>query len=410
VASGTSAITAETDKYYKVAGDVTTLAITLPTIESSETSVKEVAFSFTTANNPNVTFGTADSNAQIKFYDGFLIASFNAYEVKCIYNGTKWIVSEIRQSGGAGPVGAGEIVTVSVRKIDGQSTSIITTGIDIIVVVEGQTYFYTTNVNGDAQFVVPYGSTYSVTAGKYDGLYLTNNSYTRQFTAGQSTRAIVYYYRTASLGLYITDADGYDYTLSDWEDLVAQGVKTNDQALYIHVVEGNLVAHGGTFLVEIDVLRNRSYTSQTWSSSTANFTSIPNNGNSVSSTYYYDGFTQSALAYNEGVTRNFTTNAITKCYGTDASPIGKTVGGEFCRGFLGSYGQWYILWSNAALVDEILVSTRPNGTYTFSSLTSQKWTSSQVLANNAYQISYLGSTFGNQTKNTSYVVIPFYSF
>lgn len=414
VASGTSAITAETDKYYKVAGDVTTLAVTLPTIATSETSVKEVAFSFTTGSNPNVTFGTADSNAQIKYYDGFLIASFNAYEVKCVYNGTKWIVSEIRQSGGAGPVGAGEIVTVSVKKIDGQTTSTITTGVDIIVVVEGQTYFYTTGSNGDVQFVVPYGSTYTVTAAKIDALYIANNFYTRQFTAGSSTRSVVYYYRTASLGLYITDADGYDYTLSDWEDLVVQGVKTNDQALYIHVVEGNLVAHGGTFLVGIDLLRNRSYgTAVLYSSLNAQYNTIPLNGNTVTSNYYYDGFTQSSVTRAELIERNSTYPALLQAMGSPDSPVGVTVGGEFCQGFIGSYGQWYILWANREYVDEILVSTRPNGTYTFSSLTTRKWTSSQANATAMWQCtntienpSYSSKAGGNPVP----ITIPFYSF
>lgn len=411
VASGTSAITAEVDKYYKVAGDVTTLAITLPTIASTETSVKEVAFSFTTGNNPNVTFGTADANAQIKYYDGFLIASFNAYEVKCVYNGTKWIVSEIKQSGGAGPVGSGELVTVSVNKIDGQNTTTITTGVDIIVVVENQTYFYTTDNTGSVSFTIPYGSSYSITAGRYVGLYIANNNYTRSFTASSYTREVIYNYRTASLGLYVTDADGNDYTLSEWEELVAAGTKTNDQALYIHVVEGNLIANGGTFLVGIDMLRNRSYTSQQWANANVVFNSIPTNCQNATSAHYYDGLTLTSLAYNEGVTRNYTTPAITKCYGTEASPEGVTVGGTFCRGFLGSYGQWYILWSNASLVDEILVSTRPNGTYTFSSLTTQKWTSAQCYVNNGYQIAYVGSSMNvYNIKTTVYITIPFYSF
>ncbi len=94
VESGTSAITAELGKYYNVAGTTASLAITLPSVSSSERGVKGCVFSIVTGSSPNVAIGSANSS-HISYPKGYKIEANTAYEINCIFNGIKWAVSYI---------------------------------------------------------------------------------------------------------------------------------------------------------------------------------------------------------------------------------------------------------------------------------------------------------------------------
>lgn len=408
VDSGTTSIAAEAEKYYKVAGSVTQLAVTLPTISGS-TKTTKCAFCFTTGSNPNVTFSTSQTGASINYFGGYQITGGYNYIVVAEWAGGVWQVREERQTGGSGPAGSGEAVTVVVMN---QSEETVTNigGATLIVNIDGTSTVYTTAPNGEVSFTVPYGYTYSVTAASRNGQYIIGNGYTKTYTASQTQRVISFTFRSYDSGLFITTADGIDYTLEQWQAAVTAGTKQNSDALYIHCVTQALVENNATFLVKIDHLRERSYGANAqWCTQNVQFNTIVLNG-----TADYDGALQTSKVIAEARSRwgaeNIDPNldgiryvpAFKKC-----SELSETVGGATANGFLGAYQQWIFLWNNKGSVDDILAYTRPNGTYTFSGLTTAKWSSSQGNATSAWS---WASVAAINNKNGSYVVIPFFAF
>lgn len=88
--SQVSTINAEIGTYY-VCSSVGTMAITLPTI-SDHTHVVSVLFNITTGATPAVTF-TGGTGVAIAYSDGFALDASTEYEVNCLFNGTKWLVT-----------------------------------------------------------------------------------------------------------------------------------------------------------------------------------------------------------------------------------------------------------------------------------------------------------------------------
>ncbi len=397
VAAGTTAIAAEADTYYKVAGQATNLAVTLPTMDDA-TKTAKCLFLVTAGSNPSITFGTAQSGATLAYFDGYSIGGGYTYIIQAEWAGGVWQMREVRQSGGIGPSGQGEQVTVVLMKKSGDSVTTISSGANVIVTVDGTATVYTTNVSGEVSFVVPYGYTYTVEAARRNGQYISGNAYTQTYTAGQTERTITFVFRSYESGLFITTEDGTDYTLEQWEEAVTAGTRENSEALYIHVVTSAFVDRSATFLIKIDHLRDRSYGGTTqWCTTNVQFNTIALNG-----TGDYDGATQTTKVITEATQRGLSVPAFTRCRN-----LYETVGGVRADGFLGAYQQWQFLWNNKAEVDDILVYTRPSGQYTFSSLTTNKWTSSQSNASNAY---FWASAAGNSGKNGSCVVVPFFAF
>lgn len=93
VASGTTAINAAVNTYYEVAGEVGTLAITLPT-PTDLTKVSMVVVHLTAGTTPNVVIGAVD-NPQPDFAAAYDISAGKEYEINCMYNGDKWIVADM---------------------------------------------------------------------------------------------------------------------------------------------------------------------------------------------------------------------------------------------------------------------------------------------------------------------------
>lgn len=91
VASGTTAINAAVNTYYEVAGEVGTLAITLPT-PTDLTKVSMVVIHLTAGTTPNVVI---DSTAVIDYSAAYDISAGNEYEINCLFNGDKWVVADM---------------------------------------------------------------------------------------------------------------------------------------------------------------------------------------------------------------------------------------------------------------------------------------------------------------------------
>ena len=301
----------------------------------------------------------------------------------------------------------GEAVTVTLQQKSGEGYTKINEG-TINVTVDGVTTPYTSNAQGKITFTIPYGKQYTITAGQRENWYIPQNGYAISLTASQSARAVVYTYHNVNTGLFIVDGDGNEYTLPQFEAAVAEGTVQNSDAKLIAVKTTTLINNGGTFAVDIDHLRNRDYGSNCqWNGNNAQFNSIPLNGNSTSANYYYDGLTASRLIQAEGDERGLGTPAVDRALGMSRVLAEGTADERTLPGFLGSVGQWAQIWANASEIDDIIQSVRPNGTYLFSTLTTQKWTSTQFSANYAWD---WGSSAGNYYKDYSYVVLPFFAY
>lgn len=56
------------------------------------TVLRAVILNLTTGDTPNITF-TSVGNKAIAFYSNYEILTNSTYEINCMYNGTKWIIS-----------------------------------------------------------------------------------------------------------------------------------------------------------------------------------------------------------------------------------------------------------------------------------------------------------------------------
>ena len=92
VASGTTTITAQVNKYYEVAGTVSSLTVILPT-PATNTEVTMVVVHLTVGASPTVVVTSV--NEVVKFSAAYSVVANKEYELSCLYNGSKWIVSSM---------------------------------------------------------------------------------------------------------------------------------------------------------------------------------------------------------------------------------------------------------------------------------------------------------------------------
>lgn len=89
VASGTTAITTTVNTYYNVEGTVTSLTVTLP-VPDDTTKISIIVIHLTTGSSASVIFS---STATVDHINSYNVSANKEYELKCWYNGSKWIVS-----------------------------------------------------------------------------------------------------------------------------------------------------------------------------------------------------------------------------------------------------------------------------------------------------------------------------
>lgn len=296
----------------------------------------------------------------------------------------------------------GEKVTVLVRDFANNSYTNVS-GVTITVTYDNISNQYTTNSYGKVSFNVPYGKSYSVTTQQRENKHIRYNEYTQTQTAEYDSRTLYFTYYDYEVGIFVVIENGSQYPLDDWKELVEGGIKQNSEALYIKVATSDLCKNNGVFVLDIDMIRERTYGSNTqWCNENVLFNSIPTNGISASQPYYFDGLNASLLIHDEGVDMTLHTPAVDKCLA-----MSRTIGGRTSQGFLGSVGQWYAAWVNVSSIDEILTYTRPNGTYLLSTLTTSKWTSTQYSASYSW---FWTTAPSSSYKSNSYAVVPFFAF
>lgn len=219
--------------------------------------------------------------------------------------------------------------------------------------------------------------------------------------ANKQLRGIQMKYRGSTSAVLVIDNDENEYTLQQFIDAVEGGTTTKESAKLIAIVTDSLVDNNGSFCLKIDDITNQAtLQSKQWCTENIKFNTIPENGDSVSALYYYDGYNASQAIQQEATERSLTVPAVTYCLSQTA-----TIGQSTLPGFLGSVGQWNVLWSNRSYVDEILDYVKPN-TSRLSTLTTNKWTSTQNNANGAYNWT---NSANNNNKNNSNVVVPFFA-
>ena len=89
VTSGTTAITTTVNTYYNVEGTVTSLTVTLP-VPDDTTKISVIIIHLTTGSTASVIFS---STATVDHINSYNVSANKEYELKCWYNGSKWIVS-----------------------------------------------------------------------------------------------------------------------------------------------------------------------------------------------------------------------------------------------------------------------------------------------------------------------------
>lgn len=261
----------------------------------------------------------------------------------------------------------------------------------------------TTTSTGNLAFTVPIGQTYTVTLTPISGYYMNTTAYTQTYTAERTTRSCYFELGLQTTGFYIVTDDGVEYDYDSFSSALAAGTVLASDAVAVKIGTSSLVNAGGVFLLDIDLVVNRSYgATKKWAASNVQFNSIPTNGSTASQPYYYDGLTASQLIQGEGDSRNIDTPAVDNCMSRTL-----TVNGQTHQGFLGSEGQWRELWNNVRELDDLLELARPDGTYTLSSLTSNKWTSTQNSA--TYARYWTTSGYGNN-KTIALVALPFFAY
>ena len=275
--------------------------------------------------------------------------------------------------------------------------------LNVTITIDGVSEVVPTDSKGKVGKVILYGKYVTVEIPDVEGKSILGAK-TRTFMSSQAAKYVEFVYYTVTAGIFIITDDGQEYSREDFEAAVGTGSVAVSDAKLIKVITSELADNNGVFYVSIDTLATRSgIVSKTWSGSNVQFFDIPLNGNSATANYYYDGRTASGLIQDEGDRRNITTLAVDEAL----SKTFELGNGDTLYGFLGSVGQWAILWANRFLVDEIISTTRPDAPYNFSSYSTNKWTSTQCNAISAW---YWATAASNVNKSYGYAVLPFFAY
>lgn len=91
VAASGSTLTCVVDKMYVFSSTVTTLAVTLPSIDSANTFAQTISIFLTTGSSPSITFN-GGSGVTIMYLNDFDLENSTTYEINVLWNGSMWIV------------------------------------------------------------------------------------------------------------------------------------------------------------------------------------------------------------------------------------------------------------------------------------------------------------------------------
>lgn len=293
-----------------------------------------------------------------------------------------------------------EHVTIQLIKHDSNGNQIHYQNASVVVTIgKEDPVTYNTDDNGSIEIDIPYGSTYTVEAPHVTDYYILNNIYTKSYEANLSSRIIKYNYYLYKTGLYIVTDTGNEYSLEEWQS----GNYDVSSAKLIKLANEQLNAASNTIYLRISDIINNTSTTKLWCTKNFLFTSISKNGNNLSDALYYKGKESSYLILNEAEEKTIEVPAFTY-----AKSQSIEIGGRTIHGYIGSVGQWYMLWANRDGIDDILTELYGDDAKLFSALTSNKCTSTQMDIDAAYAFST--EIIGIYKTVYRLLIVPFFAY
>lgn len=293
-------------------------------------------------------------------------------------------------------VGATEHVTVSVFKASPKSQDAFGGASFIIQIGESDEKTVATGTDGTAQFDIPIGMHYKVTFPKTDGYYVFS-SYSFEYDAKSSERAVKFYYYTYKTGVYIVTLDGGEYTLDEFKELNID--KSN--AKLIAVYDSMLLTKGYIIYASVDDLHSDSLPSMQWCGSRELFNDIPSDGSVEDSQYYYDGKKASDVILSEAAQRGLNAPAFNYVKSREIVIDNKTM-----TGYIPSVGQFAVFYSNINAISNIVTYLTGNGV-SRGFINAWKWASAQNGGTDAWLFT-LNTVSRNKTG--SYFIACFYAY
>ena len=281
-------------------------------------------------------------------------------------------------------------------------------GIELQIEINGESpIIYTTDNNGKTTLYIDYGLPYIITAPEREGYYFSGFDRTQTYTSNSTHRIIIFEYRTYSSGLTIMNSDGDEYTLKQWKDMVENNEVTNEEAKYIKV-NSAVLAPENLFCLDIDMISNKTYpyspNGYAWCNAGVKFSCVPGTKNADYNRF--TGYEDSISILSEATSLSRSVPAIYYCLGLSRTIAQGTEREYQLQGFLGTVGQWAILWNNIAEFHDILKFVRSNPNLISSNY---KWTCMQSDANNgAFAWSSTSVNLSNG-KNGKQDVVPFFT-
>lgn len=292
-----------------------------------------------------------------------------------------------------------KVIITATKYVDNVGTA--WEGIPVIVTIDKKDTTYQTDTKGQVTVFVPYKKEYTVVINDQDGYNVSFNKNLRTYTANVPQRLIDYRFYQFKAGIFVVDANKNEYYIEDW---VAAG-RNADDAVAIKVADASLSINHGTFCIRTSDIKNVSkLISISWCTQNLQFNSIALNGNNVKDANYYNGESSSYLIRQEAQERSLSMPAFDYAYGQVFN-----LGGEDLHGFVMSVGQEYVHVANIGIIKQVLETlygeTVATDYYNFV-MKKYRWTSTQHNATSAWIFS---SSMGDNSKSSSYVVLPVFA-
>ena len=259
----------------------------------------------------------------------------------------------------------------------------------LTVKVKGVSSGFTITVNGKKQtytsktYYIPYDTAYTISASSIKG-YVTEISES-SITASKQTRTVTVTYAAITNGVYICDNTGNLTTVGSWN------TSNNSSAIGVAVISDNC-----SFVIEKTV----SYAAKTWGEGYGNLISGVVNTNQLSEAKTdYAGESNTTKIINQLGSGN--ASAANYCKGRSC-----TVSGTTLYGYLGAAGEWQTAYDNKSSIDSAL--SKIGGTAMKTGTDVYHWTSTQMLSDNAWILSWDKGTLNGYDKNYGHYVRAFY--
>ena len=297
-----------------------------------------------------------------------------------------------------------ERLTIKMSKADEIGNITPWEGGKAYVTIAGKRTEYVMDAYGRAVVEIKNGTSYTVSVDKIDGMYEQYDRYSITRTAISDSYRFNFIYRPYESGIWLIDDNNKQWTYDDWE---ASG-NDNSKLMFVRIATMKTQRYKGDILISIDKMADFSKVpiNKQWCDHNVEFKNIPFNGRNTNDTnwsrFAYNGLLATQTIIAEGDERGLTTAAADYCY---SSTI--TNGDNLYQGYLPTAYQWELTWQNMDIVIDAINKKYPDLNVNKTTFRGNKWTSTQYDANNIYFFST--DAYGN-SKNNSYLAIPFYDY